>query len=81
MSDNPTAKVRLHNFKGDETAQTNLAKVLTMRELGGEAEVRQLARGESVTIEIPWPDMDVFRTAIQNYDLEIEEIRGSVKKN
>ena len=81
MSDNPTAKIRLYNFQGDETARTNLAKLLTMRKLGGEAEARRLADGESVTIEIPWPDMDVFRMAIQNYDLEIEEIRGSVKKN
>ena len=73
-----TAKVKLSNFKGDETAQRNLAKVLYARELGGDEQVQQLTEGNAVTLEIPWEDIDVFKQAIGNYDLDIEEIRGEV---
>ena len=73
-----TAKIRLSNFQGDETAQRNFSKLLYARELGGDAEVAQIANGETVTLEIPWEDIDVFKQAIDNYEVEVEELRGEV---
>lgn len=74
-----TAKIRLSNFRGDATAQRNLAKLLYARNLGGDREVQQLVGGEALTLEIPWADLDVFQKAIGNYAVEVEELRGAVE--